>query len=315
MHDVIFPKEWHHTFQWEGLRVAYVQTPCPKIDEASSTIVLIHGFGACKEHWRYTLPALSQHHSVIAIDLIGFGASDQPPSKLRDEAGDGGWCYGIDSWAAQVMGLLDHAVKGPVQLVGNSIGGVVALATAKLLEEKGRPAQQVILIDCAQRNLDDKRLNEQPPLRRIGRPLLKSLVRQRWFTSFLFRSLIKPSIIRRILLQAYPTGQNVNEELITILITPAKQLGAAESFRGFINLFNDRLAPELLAVISTPVALLWGEKDPWEPIKEAETWQRFPCVQSFQQLPGLGHCPHDENPEMVNSYLLPLTLKAQQASC
>ncbi len=130
MNDVIFPKEWHRTFQWEGLRVAYVETPSQKVNEASSTIVLIHGFGACKEHWRHTLPALSQHHNVIAIDLIGFGESDQPPSKLRDEVGGGGWCYGIDGWAAQVIGLLDHTVKGPIQLVGNSIGGVVALAAA-----------------------------------------------------------------------------------------------------------------------------------------------------------------------------------------
>ena len=38
--------------------------------------------------------------------------------------------------------------------------------------------------------------------------------------------------------------------------------GAAEAFRGFINLFGDHLAPQLMQELTIPVDLIWGEMDP-----------------------------------------------------
>jgi pimeloyl-ACP methyl ester carboxylesterase len=53
-----------------------------------------------------------------------------------------------------------------------------------------------------------------------------------------------------------------------------------------------------------PVRLLWGAADPWEPLDEAQRWRNaFGCVQELTVLPGLGHCPHDEAPELVNPIL------------
>ena len=52
-----------------------------------------------------------------------------------------------------------QVIDRPVRLVGNSIGGVVALRAAQLLGERCRG---VVLIDCAQRLMDDKQLATQP---------------------------------------------------------------------------------------------------------------------------------------------------------
>jgi pimeloyl-ACP methyl ester carboxylesterase len=72
-----------------------------------------------------------------------------------------------------------------------------------------------------------------------------------------------------------------------------------------VNLFDDWLAPQLLAQIQAPVRLLWGEADPWEPVPEARRWAHaYPCIQELKVLPRLGHCPHDEGPEQVNPILL-----------
>ncbi|WP_411877203.1 alpha/beta fold hydrolase [Vulcanococcus limneticus] len=307
MTDSIYPLNWQRRWSWQGHSVAYIVGPQQDRVEppGPSPVVLIHGFGACKEHWRHNVPPLLGERAVFAIDLLGFGESDKPRSRLEGEPEEAGSCrYCIDLWADQVVAFVDEVVQGPVQLVGNSIGGVVALAAARQLEQLGQSVGGVVLIDCAQRALDDKRLAEQPPLRRWGRPLLKSLVRQRWLTGGLFRQLSKASIIRKVLEQAYPTRQNIDDQLVQLLLQPAQQPGASEAFRGFINLFNDRIAPELLADLRTPVRMIWGQSDPWEPISEARRWSTFACVQELVELPRLGHCPHDEAPDQVNPHLL-----------
>jgi len=297
-----YPETWLHQWRWHDLEVSYAT---PGLDQQRPVVVLVHGFGACKEHWRHNLPPLSEHWDVVALDLIGFGASEKPRAQLDGEPEESGSVrYGIDFWARQVKDFVVTQLHQPVALVGNSIGGVVALAAADQLEANGHPARGVVLVDCAQRAIDDKRVDEQPFGRKLGRPLLKSLVRKRWLTTALFNSLAKPGVIRTVLRQAYPTGRNRDEALVNLLHGPTQDGGASESFRGFINLFNDRLATELLANLTTPVSVIWGSKDPWEPIEEAKRWMRFPCVEQFESLEGLGHCPHDEAPEQVNPLLL-----------
>ena len=299
-----YPDAWLQTWDWNNLSVSYVT---PGLRNNRPTVVLIHGFGACKEHWRYNLKALSEHFEVVAIDLVGFGRSSKPPSLLDGELsppGQDNVRYGIDFWASQIKAFIKAHIQQPVALVGNSIGGVVALAAANQLEHEGTSASGVVLIDCAQRAIDEKRVNEQPFGRRLGRPLLKTLVRKRWLTNALFRSLARPGVIRAVLRQAYPTGSNIDDMLVDILYQPTRDAGASESFRGFINLFNDRLAPDLLGEMSTAVSMIWGSKDPWEPIEEAQSWQRFACVNTLQTVTGAGHCPHDEAPDQVNPLLI-----------
>ena len=274
-------------------------------------VLLIHGFGASKGHWRHTQPALAAVSRVYAIDLLGFGASSKPRSRLADEPQEPGSVpYGFDLWAALVVDFYRQVIAPDapglrLQLVGNSIGGVVALNAARLLAAQGQPPAQVILIDCAQRTLDRKRLAEQAPLQRWSRPLLMGLVRQRWLIGSLFSLLARPAVVRQVLHQAYPSGANCDDDLVEILVGPSRDPGARESFRGFVNLFDDHLAPELLAQLQGPVRLLWGEQDPWERVAEAREWQQsFPCIQELRVLPGLGHCPHDEAPEQVNPILI-----------
>ena len=309
--DPMYPSTIVHNWQWGNQHISYADKGNSKINEA--TIILIHGFGACKEHWRHNLEFLSKFNRVIAIDLLGFGASSKPTSLVGGELiPNDGINYGMKLWAKQIQDFIDQNITGPVVIIGNSIGGVVALRTASELEEKATPALGVILIDCAQRSMDDKLLAKQPPLQRWGRPFLKGLVKKRWITESLFKTLARASIIRKVLEQAYPSGENIDEELVELLLKPARDCKAPESFRGFINLFDDDLAPDLLEHLTTNVYLVWGENDPWEPIDQAISWKQYPCVKKLDILAGLGHCPHDESPERVNKILLENLNKLQQ---
>ena len=271
---------------------------------APEAVLLIHGFGANTNHWRFNQPVLAEQVPTYAIDLLGFGRSDQPQARLNDElASNNSVHYGFDLWAQQVADFCQQVIDRPVVLVGNSIGGVVALRAAQRLGAEH--CNDVVLIDCAQRLMDDKQLATQPAWMAWIRPLLKTLVSQRWLSTALFRNAARPALIHSVLNQAYPSGANLDDQLIDLLYQPTQRPGAAEAFRGFINLFDDHLAPDLLATLEQPVHLIWGERDPWEPVAEAHSWaERFSCIRSLQVLPAVGHCPHDEAPEPVNTRLL-----------
>ncbi len=287
----------------------HADTPDHEQKSSVPAVVLVHGFGASGNHWRHNLPVLGKYTRTYALDLIGFGNSSQPQALLPGEQPrfhqsdcSQALVYSFDLWGQQVSDFCNAVVQGPVLLVGNSIGGVVALRAAQLLEDR---CKGVVLIDCAQRLMDDKQLATQPAWMAWIRPLLKTLVSQRWLSTALFRNAARPRVIRSVLKQAYPSGNNIDDQLVELLYKPTQRPGAAEAFRGFINLFNDHLAPDLLDHLQQPVDLIWGQKDPWEPIAEAQEWaKRFSCIQSLKILTDAGHCPHDESPEQVNIELI-----------
>ena len=295
----------HGLWSWNGHAIGW-----SLIGDADAplAVLLSHGFGANTKHWRFNQPVLAEAAPTYAIDVLGFGRSDQPKAQLKDEAEQPGAVhYSFDLWGQQVADFCRQVIGRPVLLVGNSIGGVVALRAAKLLEETPGPSpcRSVVLIDCAQRLMDDKQLATQPAWMAWIRPLLKTMVRQRWLSTALFRNAARPGVIRSVLKQAYPSGHNIDDTLVDLLVQPARRAGAAEAFRGFINLFDDHLAPNLMEQLSLPVHLIWGERDPWEPLPEARRWaETLACVQSLRVIPGAGHCPHDETPELVNPLLL-----------
>jgi len=267
---------------------------------ASVAVLLIHGFGANTNHWRFNQPVLAKLAPTYAIDLLGFGRSDQPRARLKQEPQDPSAVhYGFDLWGQQVADFCREVIDKPVVLIGNSIGGVVALRAAQLLGPD--QCKRVVLIDCAQRLMDDKQLATQPAWMAWIRPLLKTMVSQRWLSTALFRNAARPGVIRSVLKQAYPSGQNIDDALIDLLYQPTKRDSAAEAFRGFINLFDDHLAPQLMEDLEMPVDLIWGEKDPWEPIEEAQQWMKtINCIHSLTAIQGAGHCPHDEAPTKTN---------------
>ena len=135
----------------------------------------------------------------------------------------------------------------------------------------------------------------------LSLPILKTLTKQRWISKRLFKNAANKYFIKKVLQKAYPTGINIDKELINLLYYPSQRIGASEAFHGFINIFNDYLAPDLMKNIHIPVHLIWGENDPWESVNEAKKWYNsISCIKSLEIISKAGHCPHDEAPEKVN---------------
>ena len=287
-------------WKWKNFEITWSLSK--KSYENNINILLIHGFGASKKHWRYNQEFLGKTFNCYAIDLLGFGESSQPKALLNYETHKKNSIkYSFDLWSNQISSFCSEVIKSPVYLVGNSIGGVIALKAAEILQDECKGA---ILIDCAQRTMDDKRLNKSDILMNLFRPIIKTLVRQRIISNTLFARAANPKIIKKILEQAYPSGKNIDAELIEILYKPSRRKNSKEAFRGFINLFDDYLAPDLLNTVNIPIQLIWGEKDPWESLDEAKEWKKkFSNITRLDIIKGAGHCPHDEEPEKTNQLI------------
>ena len=289
------------TWKWKNWEISWSLSK-KSITKNNTNILLVHGFGASKKHWRHNQNFLGKNFNCYAIDLLGFGESSQPSALLNYEPyKENSIKYSFDLWSNQISTFCSEVIKSPVYLVGNSIGGVIALKGAEILKDD---CKGVILIDCAQRTMDDKRLKKSDILMNLLRPILKTLVRQRIISNTLFTRAANPKVIKKILAKAYPSGKNIDEELIEILHKPSKRKNSKEAFRGFINLFDDYLATDLFDKVETPIQLIWGEKDPWESLNEAIEWKRkYRNIKRLDIIKGAGHCPHDEEPEETNKLI------------
>lgn len=282
------PKPDTHIWTWRGFPIAYqVQ------GNSGPAVVMVHGFGASCGHWRKNLPVLAESCRCYAIDLIGFGASAKPTPGLEVE-------YTFETWGQQVLDFCREVVKTPAFLVGNSIGCIIAMQAAVDCPDM---VLGVTLINCSLRMLHDRKRVTLPWHRRIGAPMVQRLLGIKWVGQLFFRQLAKPQVVRKILLQAYRQSEAVTDELVDLLMTPAADLGAADVFIAFTRYSFGPLPEDLLPRLSCPTLILWGTDDPWEPIAEAKEWVNFPAVEKFVPLDGLGHCPQDEAPDVVNPIL------------
>ena len=163
-------------------------------------IILIHGFGASKRHWRHNQDFLGNFSNCYSIDLLGFGESSQPGALLDFESYKETYVkYSFDLWGNQIATFCNEVIQSPVYLIGNSIGGVVSLKAAEILKEK---CNGLVLIDCAQRTMDDKRLKRSDILMNFLRPVIKTLVSKRIISNTLFERAANPEVIKQILKRA-----------------------------------------------------------------------------------------------------------------
>ncbi|BEV35527.1 alpha/beta fold hydrolase [Synechococcus sp. M16CYN] len=252
--------------------------------------MLVHGFGASTDHWRYNIPVLSHSHVVHAIDLLGFGRSAKP-SDLK---------YGGDLWRDQLVAYVYERIGRLTVIAGNSLGGFAALAAGAVL---GEACAGVVLLNAA-----GPFSNEQKPPRRwgaiarqsIGSALIKSPVLQR----ILFENLRRPSTIRRTLNQVYVDKTNVDDWLVESIRRPSLDPGAFGVFRTVFDIPQGQPLDELFAQLTAPLLLVWGIRDPWiNAPGRRSTFQRYAPKSTTEVVLEAGHCPHDEVPDQVNAAL------------
>jgi pimeloyl-ACP methyl ester carboxylesterase len=278
----------YEIWTWKGFQIAY-QTQ----GSEGPTVVLVHGFGASFYHWRKNLPELAKTCRVYAIDLIGFGRSAKPkPIEQID--------YTFETWSQQIADFCREVIGEPAILIGNSIGCIAVMQTAV---DHPDTVRSLALINCSLRLLHDRYRATQPLIKRIGAPLLQKILKHPSFGQWFFQQVAKPKTVKSILLKAYGRSEAVTDELVELLLGAASDEGAASVFIAFTGYSQGPLPEDLLPQLPCPTIVLWGEKDPWEPIALGRKFADYPQVKAFIALEGLGHCPQDEAPEVVNPIL------------
>ncbi len=279
-------------FIWRGWQTRYTYLGAQQVSSGSPDLplVLLHGFGASIEHWRKNIAYLSQQRTVYAVDLLGFGASVKASTR-----------YKVDLWVEQVHDLWQAVIRQPIVLVGNSLGSLVGMSLAAKYPEMVKGLVMLSLPDVSLR---------QEMLPAAIAPLvitLENLVASPLLIKNLLKFLRKPPIIRRWAQVAYEDETAIDRELVQILSRPAYDEGAA---RTFYRLFQGvrqpsfaKSAKEVLPRLEIPILLVWGEQDKMVPGKLAPFFAQMSDRIELVQLPNMGHCPHDENPEVFNQLL------------
>ncbi|MFM7408241.1 MAG: alpha/beta fold hydrolase [Cuspidothrix sp.] len=276
-------------WQWRGHNVYYVQAGEPHPQRPP--LLLVHGFGASTDHWRKNITELSADFQVFAIDLLGFGRSAKPNLQ-----------YSGDLWRDQLHDFISKVIGQKTILAGNSLGGYACLCVAA---QRSESAAGVVLLNSAgpfsqPENQVQPQIN---PLQKVLGNSVKWFFKQRLAQALLFQYTRQKWVIRRTLEKVYLDQSAVTDQLVAEIQNPAFDKGALDVFVSVFSTPQGEKVDTLLKQLTCPLLLLWGEGDPW--MKARERSQKFHeyYPQLTEYFLNAGHCPHDEVPEQVNSYV------------
>lgn len=278
---------------WRGWRIRYTYIRAAETSQ-KPPIIFLHGFAGSIANWRHNLEVFSISHTVYALDILCFGASEKARAN-----------YSVDLWVNQVYDFWKTFIGQPVILVGHSIGSLVSLTTAATHPE--------MVKGLAMTNLADPSLEKEqtPAFLYPAVGFVKNIV-----ASVALPLLIKPffyfvrkrGFIRYGLNQAYVNPKMVTDELVEIYATPPEERGSPGALLALVrSSVSPNYSPnikEILPTLSIPMLLIWGKQDKFFPVKSAEEFAK--CNDKLQviYIEDVGHCPHDECPERVNKEIL-----------
>ncbi len=233
-------------------------------------LLLVHGLGGERHVWEPLLAPLGEHRTLIVPDLPGFGASPPLPPHEPPTAA---------ALAASVARLLDElAIEAP-DVVGNSLGGWVALELA--LAGRARTVTALCSAGFWTRPLGPRRDGARR-LAQAARPLLPLLTRI--------------GSVRQVAL----AGTVAHPERVPPK-SAARMISSYASAPGFLAADAAMRASRFarIADVPVPVTLAWGERD-----RLLSPPRNLPDGVVSLSLPDCGHLPMWDDPRLVARVIL-----------
>ncbi|KAJ6755157.1 PHEOPHYTINASE CHLOROPLASTIC [Salix purpurea] len=308
-------------WEWKPkLHVHYEKAGCENVK--SPSVLFLPGFGVGSFHYEKQLKDLGRDYRVWAIDFLGQGMSlpVENPTLLSREGvtpegrKDSIWGFGdeiepwanelvfsMDLWRDQVQYFVEEVIGEPVYVVGNSLGGFVALYFAA---SNPQLVKGVTLLNATPFWGFLPNPIRSPRLAKIfpwsGTFPLPANVRK--LTEFFWQKISDPKSIAEILKQVYTDHSTNIDKVFSRIIEITQHPAAAASFASIMFAPQGQLSfRETLArckVSNIPICLMYGKEDPWvKPFWGLQVKQQVPEAPYYEVSPA-GHCPHDEVPEV-----------------
>ncbi len=233
-------------------------------------ILLLHGFGASLQAWDDWAPALEKKLRVLRTDIPGFGLSGPAVNQDYSDAAD----------VARVIALLDQLGVQQVIIAGHSMGGRIAWNLTAAHPER---VSKLVLLSpdgFPDPNAKSDKTYEVPALL--------------WLLPY---SLPKWALRMGGVAPAFADDSQLTPQMMQryhdMMLAPGVRTALLERMRQTRN--SDPVVR--LQSINAPTLLLWGEKDAFIPVGNAQDYLKAMPQAKLVTLPGVGHVLHEEAPQ------------------
>ena len=278
-------------------------------------VLLIHGFPESWYCWRHQIAALAPHFRVVAPDLRGYNDSEKPRGVRA---------YSLAEVTADVAGLIEALGEREAVVVGHDWGGAIAWTVAM---ERPEVVRRLAILNCPHPAIFVQHLRENP--RQMARSLYMLMFQIPRLPEFLL-GLNRAWLVRRAVERSAVRRDGITPEDLETLRTNASKPGvlraALDYYRALLRapeargswprwlrrfLWGDRQPeglrehPEDWPKIQAPTLVIWGEQD--VALGRELTLGMEPLVAApfqIKYLPLCGHWVQQEQPDVVNGYLL-----------
>jgi pimeloyl-ACP methyl ester carboxylesterase len=255
-----------------GHRVSY------RRDGWGPVVLLIHGITGSSKTWEDVIPLLSEHHTVLAPDLLGHGDSAKP-------RGD----YSLGAYASGIRDLMQAVGHERATVVGHSLGGGVAMQMAYQFPEI---VERLVLVSSGG----------------LGREVnlflrAATLPGSEWVLPLLASNGVLSAggsiggLLRSLGMRAGPDLEEMWRGFASLQDAEARQ-AFIHTLRGIVDPGGQRVSARdrLYLAQEVPTLLMWGERDPIIPVEHAYAASDEIPASRLEVLPGAGHFPYRDDP-------------------
>lgn len=265
--------------QDQYIKVGSINTRYWSAGTQGTPVILLHGGGSSIEVWEYNIEALAKNHRVFAFDMVGTGLSDKPAVT-----------YSLDYQLQFLRGFLDTLDIQKADLIGNSMGGSIAL---KFTLESPERVSKLGLISSfgLGRDIDiyDRLLAAFPAIAKLIPPS-RSGVRMALNSCVYDPKSVPDEWIEFSFRRFNLFGQK--EALISLLVTNLDFWGVRREVFSPIIQQLDR--------IKAPTLIIWGKQDSITPVAHAYVAFSKISDSSLHVFERCGHWAQVEYPQEFN---------------
>lgn len=219
---------------------------------AGEPVLFIHGLGGSWPNWLEQLPAFGAGRRAIALDLPGFGASPMPAAPIS-----------IPRYAETIAGVMDALEIPSAAIVGNSMGGEISAELAI-----GRPelVQRLVLVSPA--GISTAAVAKRLPMIRRAHPVVHALTH--WLGANADQVVRRPRVREAALRTVAAQPQRIAPEFAAEQLRGMGKPGFLPALEAIVS--HSQTLRERLPAIDCPTLVVWGDRDPVVPARDAEVF-------------------------------------------